>query len=53
MGLLIFILVVLVVLSLALYAAKLMPGDAQMIRLIQLICIVIAVVVIAQRAGVV
>tara|TARA_B100001105_G_scaffold231675_1_gene204549 strand:+ start:355 stop:555 length:201 start_codon:yes stop_codon:yes gene_type:complete len=52
MALLIFILVVLVVLALALYAVRLITGiDVRIAGLIQVILVVLAIVVIIQRAG--
>lgn len=52
MSLLVFILVALVVLALAIYAAQQLPAMDERIRqLIILVLIVIAIVVIVQRAG--
>jgi hypothetical protein len=54
MGLLVFILIVLVVLVLAIYATRLLPPiNGNILRLIQLVLVVIAIVVIVQRAGLV
>ena len=52
MSLLIFILIVLVVLCLALYACSLIPvGDRRIIGLIQIVCVAVAILAIVQRAG--
>ena len=53
MSILIFILIVLVVLALALYAVGLLPMiEAPFKQLIRVVLVVIAIVVICQRAGV-
>ncbi|WP_300574326.1 hypothetical protein [Phenylobacterium sp.] len=51
MSLLITIVIILVVLGLALYAARLLPIPAPLNGIIQALLVVIALVVIAQRAG--
>lgn len=53
MSLLVLIMVVLIVLAIALYGAKLLPIDGRMIQLIQLvmIAIAIAIVYIVSKAG--
>lgn len=52
MTLLVFVLVVLVVLALAIYAAQMLPAmDDRVRQLIIVVLILIAVLVIAQRAG--
>ena len=52
MSLLILIVIVLVLLGLALYAVRLLPIPAPLNGIIQAVQVVIALVVIAQRAGV-
>lgn len=52
MSLLLFILIVLIVLALAIYASGLLPGiDGSILRLIQLVMVAIAIVFIVHRAG--
>lgn len=52
MSIILFALLVLIVLALALYAVRLLPGiDPPISLIIQLILVVLAIVVIVQRAG--
>lgn len=52
MSILLFALLVLIVLALALYAVRLLPGiDPPISLIIQLILVIVAIVVIVQRAG--
>lgn len=52
MSILLFALLVILVLALALYAVRLIPGiDPPITMLIQLLLVILAIVVIVQRAG--
>lgn len=45
------ILIVLVLLGLAIYGTRLLPFDGRIVVLIQIVCVVIAIIYIAQAAG--
>lgn len=48
---LITILVVLLLLALAIYGARLLPLDGTLVAIIQVVCVVIAILFIARAAG--